>query len=199
MAISSSTTGDVPMESSDDLTNELPGSNSSEPDDLRSRVERLERLADERARETAPLRSVLEEIRLEMRQQFGAIRTEVDVLRGEVTGVRGELGVLRSEVTGLRGELGVLRSEVTELRGEVGVLRGEVAELRGEVGVLRSEVTELRTEMRRSLADSTRNITQVTRSGFTQVNFEMALMSTRVSDLEARVTKIEESRPQQST
>jgi chromosome segregation ATPase len=217
------------MESSDDVTNELPASDPEQTknDELRARVERLEQIADERSKETAPLRSVLEELRLEMRQNFTELRGEVGELRGEVGELRGEVGVLRGEVGEirdevgvLRGEVGVLRGEVGELRGEVGVLRGEVGELRGEVGELRGEVGEIRgglaqttqnveaigqdlatfrTEMRRTIADSTRNITQVIQSGFTQVNFEMALMSTRVSDLEARVTKIEESRPQTPT
>ena len=89
---------------------------------------------------------------------FTGLRTEMNILRGEIDDVRtelkGEIDALRTELKGdiatlqteLKGDIATLR---TELKGDVAILRielkGDIADLRKE---LKGDVEGLRTELK---------------------------------------------------
>ena len=78
-----------------------------------------------------PTRKDLSDLRTELRNEIGGLRSEIGDVRNE----------LRNEIGGLRSEIGDLR---TELRSEIGELRSEIGDVRNE---LRNEITESRSEM----------------------------------------------------
>ncbi len=76
--------------------------------------------------------------RVPTRKDLSDLRTE---LRNEIGGLRSEIGDVRNE---LRSEIGGLRNEIGDVRNEIGGLRNEIRDVRNE---LRNEITELRSEM----------------------------------------------------
>lgn len=97
--------------------------------------------------EMATQRGTIDELRGEMRGEFGELRGELIELRAEV---RAEIGQLRGD---MRGEFGEIRGEIGDVRAEIGDVRAEIGDVRTEIGQLRGEVSgefgELRGDMRR--------------------------------------------------
>ncbi len=66
--------------------------------------------------DVAALRNEIDLLRVELKGDLGALRSE---FRGELSGVRGELSEFRGELNGVRGDLNGFKGELSGLKGEL--------------------------------------------------------------------------------
>ncbi|WKZ23427.1 MAG: hypothetical protein QY305_07280 [Candidatus Brocadiaceae baterium WH-1] len=78
------------------------------------------------------------QLRTEVKNEVGQLRSEIGQLRGDLNS---ETGQLRTEMNQLKNEV---KNETAQLRTEIGQLKSEI---KSETGQLRAEMGQLRSEM----------------------------------------------------
>ena len=190
---------------SNDLTQKLPGDkqpNTPEDDDRMSvligavqslssdiqevkvRIETLEKTINARSLETKPIweralaeiaetRGELAETRAELKREIGEVRAE---LKREIGEVRAELTETRTE---LKREIGEVRAELAETR----------AELKREIGEVRAELMETRAELKAEMKDGFRKLgskMEVLNEDLLTLRADQRLLDRRVESLESK-------------
>ena len=105
-----------------------------------ARVERLERVLEERLYDTRPIWEAL-------RAQVQELDGRVGAIESEMTGMRSEMSGMRSEMTGMRAQIGAIESEMTGMRAETTGMRAEMTGMRAEMTAMRAQFTEMLTQM----------------------------------------------------
>ena len=105
--------------------------NQSETD---ARVERLERVLEERLYDTRPVWEALRVQVQELEGRVGAIESEMTGMRAEMTGMRAEMTGMRAEMTGMRAEMTGMRAQFTEMLTQMIEMLRQITEMRVETG-----------------------------------------------------------------
>lgn len=92
-----------------------------------ARVERLERVLEERLYDTRPIWQALQAQVQELGGRVGAIESEITGMRAEMTG-------MRAEMTGMRGEMTAMRAQFTEMLTQMIEMLRQMTEMRVETG-----------------------------------------------------------------
>ncbi len=80
-----------------------------------ARVERLERLLEERLYDTPPIWEAIQAQVQELHQRVGALESEMNGMRAEMVGMRAEMNGIRAEMVGMRAEMTGIRAQITEM------------------------------------------------------------------------------------
>ena len=133
------------------------------------RVERLERVLEERLFDTRPI--------------WESVQAQVQELGGRVGAIESEISEMRSEIKDSRGEMTEMRSEMTASRAEMTEMRKQNTQMLMHMVTILTQMTEMRVE---------------TSNGFRAVNRRIALlgktlidMTVDIHELQDKVEKIE--------
>jgi chromosome segregation ATPase len=99
-----------------------------------ARVERLERVLEERLYDTRPIWEALRSQVQELDGRVGAIESEMTGMRAEMTGMRAEMTGMRAEMTGMRAEMTGMRAQFTEMLTQMIEMLRHITEMRVETG-----------------------------------------------------------------
>ena len=99
-----------------------------------ARVERLERVLEERLYDTRPICEALRAQVQELEGRVGAIESEITEMRAEMTGMRAEMTGMRAEMTGMRAEMTAMRAQLTEMLTQMIEMLRHITEMRVETG-----------------------------------------------------------------
>jgi chromosome segregation ATPase len=99
-----------------------------------ARVERLERVLEERLYDTRPIWEALRAQVQELEGRVGAIESEITEMRAEMTGMRAEMTGMRAEMTGMRAEMTAMRAQLTEMLTQMIEMLRHITEMRVETG-----------------------------------------------------------------
>jgi len=85
-----------------------------------ARVERLERVLEERLYDTRPIWEALRAQVQELDRRVGAIESEITEMRAEMTGMRAEMTAMRAQLTEMLTQMIEMLRHITEMRVETG-------------------------------------------------------------------------------
>ncbi|HTG17386.1 MAG TPA: hypothetical protein VK747_19200 [Blastocatellia bacterium] len=85
-----------------------------------ARVERLERVLEERLYDTRPIWEALRAQVQELDRRVGAIESEITEMRAEMTGMRAEMTAMRAQLTEVLTQMIEMLRHITEMRVETG-------------------------------------------------------------------------------
>ena len=135
-----------------------------------ARVERLERILEERLYDTRPI--------------WEALRAQVQELEGRV-------GAIESEMTGMRAEMTEMRAEMTGMRAEMTGMRAEMTGMRAEMTAMRAQFTEMLTQMIEMLRQLT-DMRVETGNGFRAVDRKIGVLGKTLIDMTADIRELQD-------
>lgn len=97
-----------------------------------ARVERLERVLEERLYDTRPIWEAVRTQVQELVERVGAIESEMAGMRAEMSESRAEMAGMRAEMSGSRAEMTGLRGQNSEMRSHIDTILTQIAEMRVE-------------------------------------------------------------------
>ena len=170
-----------------------------------ARVERLERVLEERLYDTRPIWEALRAQVQELDGRVGAIESEMTGMRSEMTGMRAQIGAIELEMTGMRSEMTGMRSEMTGMRAQIGAIESEMTGMRAETTGMRAEMTGMRAEMTAMRAQFTEMLTQMiemlrqltemrveTGNGFRAVDRKIGVLGKTLIDMTADIRELQD-------
>lgn len=97
-----------------------------------ARVERLERVLEERLYDTRPISEAVRAQVQELSGRVGAIETEMTGMRAEMTGMRAEMAETRTEMAASRTEMTATHAQITEMLTLMIEMLKQMTEMRTE-------------------------------------------------------------------
>ncbi|MBO5292660.1 MAG: hypothetical protein J6B10_05695 [Lachnospiraceae bacterium] len=76
------------------------------------------------------------------------MKTDVAVLKEDVSGLKTDVAELKEDVSGLKTDVAVLKEDVSGLKTDVAVLKEDVSELKADVAELKVQVYDLNGRVR---------------------------------------------------